>query len=150
MQKILSLQNITKYFPGVKALDQASINVYKGKVMGLVGENGAGKSTILKILSGIYQPDKGEYFINGQRVTINGVKEATKNGISIVHQELEMMNDLSVLENLFVGKELRTKFGTYAWSKMDKIAKKVLLEIDVNFSTRDCIENLSIGNRQMV
>ena len=103
-ETILNMHGIQKYFPGVHALDDAKLEVRSGEVMALIGENGAGKSTLMKILTGIYQKDDGviEYF--GENIEINGPRDAQAKGISIVHQELNLMQDLTVAENIFIGR----------------------------------------------
>ena len=104
-ETILKMQGIQKYFPGVHALDDAYLEVRSGEVMALVGENGAGKSTLMKILTGIYPKDGGtvEYF--GEQIEINGPKDAQDRGICIVHQELNLMQHLTVADNIYIGRE---------------------------------------------
>lgn len=107
---ILKMTNIVKEFPGVKALDGVNIELHEGKVMALMGENGAGKSTLMKILSGVYKKDGGEIFYQGKKEDIKGPKDATKKGIAIIHQELNLVNDLSIGENIFLGREPKKGF----------------------------------------
>ena len=107
---ILKMTNIVKEFPGVKALDGVNIELHEGKVMALMGENGAGKSTLMKILSGVYKKDSGEIFYQGKKEDIKGPKDATKKGIAIIHQELNLVNDLSIGENIFLGREPKKGF----------------------------------------
>jgi inositol transport system ATP-binding protein len=102
---ILQMKNITKTFPGVKALDNVSLNLKKGSVHALVGENGAGKSTLMKVLTGIYKADAGQIILKGKSVSINNPKEALHLGISMIHQELNPIPDMTVAENIFVGRE---------------------------------------------
>ena len=104
-ETILKMQGIQKYFPGVHALDDAQLEVRSGEVMALIGENGAGKSTLMKILTGIYPKDGGtiEYF--GEQIEIHGPKDAQNRGICIVHQELNLMQHLTVADNIFIGRE---------------------------------------------
>ncbi|MEQ6358783.1 ATP-binding cassette domain-containing protein [Thermoanaerobacter thermohydrosulfuricus] len=104
MTTTLEFRNITKYFPGVKALDNISFKVKGGEVVALVGENGAGKSTLLKILSGDYQPTSGEYLINGEKKLFNNPKEAIDAGVSVIYQERQVLKELSVAENIFLGR----------------------------------------------
>lgn len=103
---ILRMKNIKKYFSGVQALKNADLELKSGEVIALVGENGAGKSTLMKILTGIYKRDGGSVEYMGQEVEYNGPRESEKAGISIVHQELNMMSDLTVAQNLFIGHEI--------------------------------------------
>ncbi len=106
---ILSLKNITKSFPGVKALNDVSIDFRKGEVHALVGENGAGKSTLVKIISGVYIPDSGTIFYDGRNVEFRNPREALENGISIIHQELNIANDLSIAEIYFSVRNQKVK-----------------------------------------
>ena len=101
-EKLLVMRGITKEFPGVKALDHVELQLTKGTVHALMGENGAGKSTLMKILMGIYQPDDGEIILNGQKVKIESPKRAHKLGISMIHQELMPILDMSVADNIFL------------------------------------------------
>ena len=100
---ILSLQGISKEFPGVKALDNVTIEVERGTIHGLVGENGAGKSTLIKVLAGIYQPNAGQILLEGQAQTFSSPIEARRAGISVVHQEIKLAEPLTVAENMFLG-----------------------------------------------
>ncbi|HRQ51141.1 MAG TPA: ATP-binding cassette domain-containing protein, partial [Agriterribacter sp.] len=102
---LLRAENISKSFPGVKALDNVQLHVEKGKVHAVMGENGAGKSTLMKILIGMYAPDAGEMIYKGRPVTFNSVHDALKAGFSMIHQELLPFPELSVAENIFMGNE---------------------------------------------
>src|SRR6187401_3689002 len=104
---LLEMRGTSKRFPGVVALDNVSLEVARGEVLALVGENGAGKSTLMKILGGIYQPDGGEIRVNGNSVVFRGVADATAQGIGFVHQELNVLDNLTVAENVFLGREPR-------------------------------------------
>lgn len=101
------MKNITKSFPGVKALSNVDLDLYAGEVLALVGENGAGKSTLMKILTGIYSKDEGEVHFKGKELDVKSPKEAQEIGISMIHQELNLMRDLTVAENIFIGREPR-------------------------------------------
>lgn len=103
---ILQMKNISKIFPGVKALDHVNLNLKKQSVHALVGENGAGKSTLMKILSGVYNPDEGELIVNGESVTIKTPKDSLKYGISMIYQELSPVPEMTIAENLFLGLSL--------------------------------------------
>ena len=102
---VLEIRGVSKSFPGVKALDDVSFAVNKGEVVGLIGENGAGKSTVLKILNGIYQPDHGQVLVDDSPITINSPREAFDNGIAMVFQEQSILPTLTVAENIFLGRE---------------------------------------------
>ena len=104
MDALLQLKGIDKSFPGVKALSGAALNVYSGRVMALVGENGAGKSTMMKVLTGIYQRDAGSLLWLGKETTFNGPKSSQEAGIGIIHQELNLIPQLTIAENIFLGR----------------------------------------------
>jgi ribose transport system ATP-binding protein len=106
-QPLLEMRGISKRFPGVIALNDVELTVSPGEVVALAGENGAGKSTLMKILGGIYQPDEGQVFVNGTPVVFRGVADATAQGIGFVHQELNVLDNLTVAENVFLGREPR-------------------------------------------
>ena len=109
---LVEMTNISKSFPGVKALDNAQLTLYEGEVLGLLGENGAGKSTLMNVLGGIYKPDTGSIKIDGQEVTIGSVVEAQKLGVAFIHQEIALVPYLSVAENIFLNRLPRTPLGT--------------------------------------
>ncbi len=147
--EVLTMRNIDKSFPGVHALKDVSLSVNSGEVHALIGENGAGKSTLMKILSGVYQKDAGEILVDGKPVEIHRPEEATNLGISIIYQELNLMPNLSVAENIFVGRERRK--GPF----MDKAAtmreaEKYVREVGLNVDVGTLVQNLSIAQRQMV
>ena len=102
---LLKMEGICKAFPGVKALDEAGILVKKGEVHALMGENGAGKSTLMKILNGLLQPDKGEIWLEGEQIKIENPAAALKKGIAMIYQELNPIRDMTVAENIFIGRE---------------------------------------------
>ena len=103
MEYRLSLQNIIKTFPGVIAVNKASLNIAKGEIHALVGENGSGKSTLCMTLSGVYQPDAGDIFIDGEKITFSDPRHAQENGISMMYQESNLVPELTVAENIFLG-----------------------------------------------
>lgn len=146
---ILSMKGITKSFSGVAALKNAALDLKAGEVVALMGENGAGKSTLMKILTGIYSKDSGEIQYMGQEVCFKGPAESEEAGISIVHQELNMMNDLTVAQNLFIGREEMNGF-IIDDKKMNEKARELfkILKIDINPAEK--IGNLTVGKQQMV
>ncbi|MDX6917081.1 ribose ABC transporter ATP-binding protein RbsA [Pectobacterium carotovorum] len=150
MQPLLQLQGITKSFPGVKALSGAALNVYPGKVMALVGENGAGKSTMMKVLTGIYRKDAGSIHFLGQVVDFNGPKASQEAGIGIIHQELNLIPQLTIAENIFLGREFTNRFGRLDWNKMYAEADKLLKRLNLRYDSRRMVGDLSIGDQQMV
>ena len=146
---ILKMTNIVKEFPGVKALDGVNIELYEGKVIALMGENGAGKSTLMKILSGVYKKDSGEIFYKGQKEDIKGPKDATNKGIAIIHQELNLVNDLSIGENIFLGREPKKGFRI-DFNKLHADSQVLLKRLNIDKDSRELVENLSIGEKQMI
>src|SRR5690606_11617406 len=115
---LLTLSGISKSFPGVRALDNVSLEIYPGQVTALIGENGAGKSTLVKILTGIYQPDAGEIAIDGAPVEFSSPHRAAQQGITAIHQETVLFDEISVAENIFLGHAPRTRLGLVDWGAM--------------------------------
>ncbi|ELH4236482.1 ribose ABC transporter ATP-binding protein RbsA [Vibrio fluvialis] len=149
-QPILALSNIEKAFPGVKALDKASLNVYPGRVMALMGENGAGKSTLMKVLTGIYTKDAGSIEYQGQPTSFKGPRDSQHAGISIIHQELNLIPELTIAENIFLGREKTSAMGRILWSQMYAEADKLLARLNVKHSSKTLLGDLSLGEQQMV
>lgn len=148
---ILEMENITKEFPGVKALDNIQLKIKKGSVHGLMGENGAGKSTLMKIIFGIYTPDKGTIKFKGKELKISGPKEAVNRGISMIHQELSPVPHMTVAENIFLGREY--SFGKTGWvndKKMVEEARKLFETLNMDIDPTAKMKDLSIANMQMV
>ena len=146
---ILKMQGIQKYFPGVHALDNAQLEVRSGEVMALVGENGAGKSTLMKILTGIYPKDGGtiEYF--GEQIEINGPKDAQDKGICIVHQELNLMQHLTVADNIYIGREpVKGPFVDQA--KQNKTTQELLDKLHLSIDPKAVVRTLSVAKQQVV
>lgn len=150
MQPILKLDNICKSFPGVRALYNAGLSVYPGRVMALMGENGAGKSTLMKILTGIYSKDSGSIHYQGQEVTFKNPKMSQLAGISIIHQELNIIPNLTIVENIFLGREFTNKFGGIDWKKMTTESEKLLKRLKIKHSPTTPVEQLSLGELQMI
>ncbi|MCG3728725.1 ribose ABC transporter ATP-binding protein RbsA [Vibrio cincinnatiensis] len=149
-QPILALSHIDKAFPGVKALDQACLNVYPGRVMALMGENGAGKSTLMKVLTGIYSKDAGHIEYQGQPASFKGPRDSQQAGISIIHQELNLIPQLTIAENIFLGREKTGAFGHILWKEMYAEADQLLARLNVKHSARTLLGELSLGEQQMV
>ena len=150
MQPILKLDNICKSFPGVRALYKAGLSVYPGRVMALMGENGAGKSTLMKILTGIYSKDEGTIHYLGQEVTFKNPKMSQLAGISIIHQELNIIPNLTIAENIFLGREFTHHFGSIDWAKMNTEAEKLLHRLKIKHSPTTPVAQLSLGELQMI
>ena len=149
-QPILQTKGILKVFPGVKELDGVDLELYEVKVMGLMGENGAGKSTLMKILSGVYKKDGGEIYYKGKQEDIKGPKDAQLKGIAIIHQELNLINDLSIGENIFLGREPKGAFGNINWKKLHEDANVLLKKLNITSDSKYLLGTLSIGQQQMV
>ena len=150
METLLKISGIDKSFPGVKALSNACLSVYSGRVMALMGENGAGKSTLMKVLTGIYSKDAGTIEYLSKEVTFKGPKESQEAGISIIHQELNLVGNLTIAENIFLGREFKTSWGAINWQKMYTEADKLLARLGVTHSSKKLCSELSIGEQQMV
>lgn len=146
---ILEMKNISKSFPGVRALSDVNLRAFSGEVMALLGENGAGKSTLMKILSGVYKRDEGSIKIEGREVEINNIKDAQNLGISIIHQELSLLPNLTIYENLFLGNEI---LGGFKLNKREMIKKseELLKSFDFTVSPKTLTKELTVGEMQMV
>lgn len=147
---LLEMREVEKSFPGVKALDKVNLNAYSGKIMALLGENGAGKSTLMKVLSGVYSKSAGEIFFKGEKVEFSNTRESQDKGIAIIHQELNLIEDLSIGENIFLGREPRNKLGLIDWKKLYSEAKKLMDSLGIDEDIRKNVGELSIGKKQMV
>jgi ribose transport system ATP-binding protein len=147
---ILEVENVSKSFPGVKALDSVSFDLRKGEVHALVGENGAGKSTLMKILSGVYQADEGMIRYKGKEVSFHDVTQSSKAGIGIIYQELNLIPHLSVAANIFIGREPLTKFGTLNEKKMNADAVAILGRLNIRLDPTITLNKLPISKQQMV
>lgn len=144
------MQGISKRYPGVLALDDAKFELNSGEVHALVGENGAGKSTLVKILSGIAKQDSGHIYLTGKEINLNGPRSAQDLGISIIHQELNLMPDLTIAQNIFIGREPR-KFNFWLKDKeLASEAKKLFQELHLNLDPNRKVEGLSVAQQQMV
>jgi len=147
---LLSMQDITKTFPGVRALDDVSVSLYPGKVTALIGENGAGKSTLVKILTGIYQPDSGSIFIDGNPVHFATVQHAVKHGIAVIHQETVLFDELSVGENIYLGHAPKMAPGLVNWNALYARAQALLFSLETTINARTRLKELSIAQRHLV
>src|SRR5258706_10420266 len=148
---LLEMRGIGKRFPGVIALDNVSLAVGKGDVVALCGENGAGKSTLMKILGGVYQPDVGEILVDGRPVKINNVNDAMRLGIAFIHQELNVLDNLDVAANVFLGREpLLGPFGLIDRKKIHADTEPLLRRLGLDISSRTRLGELSIAQQQMV
>jgi ribose transport system ATP-binding protein len=146
---LLELSGISKSFPGVKALDDVSFSLKAGEVHALLGENGAGKSTLMKIISGIYQRDSGSYRLEGHEIDELTPKKAQELGIAIIHQELNMCTDLTVAENMFLGREAHAR-GVIRQREMDRQAAEILRKLKIDIDPRTVVKKLPVSKQQMV
>lgn len=149
-QALLELKDIEKQFSGVYALKEANLKIYQGEVVALVGENGAGKSTCVKILTGLYQPDTGQILYKGEPIHFSSALDATQKGIAAIHQETVLFDDLSIAENIFMGHQITKKSGLLDWQAMHKKAKYYLDEINLKVDTHTLLKDLSLGKQHMV
>lgn len=149
-QTVLEMTGIKKSFAGIYALNGIDFSLELGEVHALLGENGAGKSTLIKVLGGIYQPDCGLIKVNGKEVKIDGVPAARANGIGIIHQEIVLVPYLTVAQNLFLGREIRTRLGTLDEAEMNRRAEDMISALGVNIKAETVVEKLTIAQQQMV
>ena len=147
---VLEMRGISQIFPGVKALDGVSIKLYSGQVTALIGENGAGKSTLVKILTGIYRPNEGEILVDGQPVAFHGAQAAIDAGVTAIHQETVLFDELSVGENIFLGHAPRTRFGTIDWRQINARASELLHALESTIDPAIRLKDLSIAQRHLV
>jgi rhamnose transport system ATP-binding protein len=148
---VLELKGITKVFPGVKALDHVQFRLKRGEIHALMGENGAGKSTFIKVITGVHEPDEGEMFLNGQKVTFRHPTDAQKAGIAAIYQHVTCFPDLSVTENIFMGHEkVHRVTGRILWRQMHEEAGRLLKELGANFSPKTLMGSLSVAQQQIV
>jgi rhamnose transport system ATP-binding protein len=151
MQAVLSLEHVSKSFPGVKALDDVQFDVRAGEVHALLGENGAGKSTLIKIVSGLYEPDSGTMRLDGEAVRFASPHDAQRAGIATMYQELLLFPELTVAENVFMGHAPRTRLGSLDWGAMRAETLQLLASLDIHdLDPSRIVGALSVGNRQRV
>ncbi|NLD60375.1 MAG: sugar ABC transporter ATP-binding protein [Clostridiales bacterium] len=147
---ILDIRGLTKEFPGVRALCEVSFQVRRGSVHALVGENGAGKSTLIKILTGVYQATSGDFLFKGKKVRVEKPLDAQRLGLSVVHQELKLVETLTIAENIFLGRPQSSKSGLVNWSAMRREAKKLIDELHIKLDVDEEVSRLSIAQKQIV
>jgi ABC-type sugar transport system ATPase subunit len=147
---MIRVNGITKAFPGVKALDGVSLSIKPGEVHALLGENGSGKSTLTKVMSGLYQPDEGELFWEDKPVRWSKPRDAADAGIHVVYQELVMFGDLTVAENIFIGKQPRNRFGLVDYAQMERRSAEALKQLGTAIDVRKKAKELSVAEQQMV
>lgn len=150
MGDVLEFRNISKYFPGVKALDDICFQAHSGEVLAFLGENGAGKSTLLKVLNGDYQPDHGKYLINGVEKHFHSPHEAIEEGISIIYQERQILLELTVAENIYLGRMPVNRFGVINTRRANEMAQQIIEDFGLPIRPGDKVKDLSIAYQQMV
>ncbi|MBW6465594.1 MAG: sugar ABC transporter ATP-binding protein [Brevefilum sp.] len=145
---ILGVQGLTHHFPGIVALKNVNFDLHKGEIHALVGENGAGKSTMINIIAGVLQPSSGRLIINGSPTTFQNPSDAQQAGISVIFQEFNLVPQLSVAENIFINRE-PTRFGMIDWKKMNEKASEVLKRLKIDIDPRLTVSSLSIAQQQL-
>ncbi|MFM9108854.1 MAG: sugar ABC transporter ATP-binding protein [Chloroflexota bacterium] len=149
-EPVLKLEHVTKRFGGATALDDVSFDLLPGEIHGLVGENGAGKSTLMKILSGVHTPDEGSILLGGEQVQFSSPKEARAHGVGMIYQELSCMPQLTIAENVFLGRQLTGPGGLVNWKRMQQEAREHLAELGLDVDVTAPLGRLSLGNQQLV
>ncbi|NJD60946.1 MAG: sugar ABC transporter ATP-binding protein, partial [Anaerolineae bacterium] len=151
IQPTMEVQNISKRFPGVVALDDVSLQFFPGEIHAVVGENGAGKSTLMKVMSGAYIPDSGTMHLGGEKVSFSHPREAQMKGVSIIYQEFNLLPERTVAHNIFLARE-SSKLGTLDIRKMNKEAVEVLKDLGVEklISPTALVSSLSVAEQQLV
>jgi ribose transport system ATP-binding protein len=150
MTPLIAIERITKRFPGVVALDDVSFEVQPGELHAIVGENGAGKSTLMKILSGVIPDFEGQLLLRGQPVHFTGTRDAEHAGVSIIHQELNLVENLSAAANVFLGREKHTAFGLLDDRTMERVAGELMSQLECTVHPRQLVRELRVGDQQLV
>ena len=147
---LLEVKGVSKSFPGVKALSNVRLDLRPGEVLALVGENGAGKSTLMKLLSGIYTADEGEFYLNGERLEVTSPKHAQELGIAIIHQEFNLMPDLTVAQNIFIGREPRLGRFFLSERALNALARELIDSLRLPLEAKQLVGSLTVAKQQMV
>lgn len=150
MSTIIEMKGIEKFFPGVHALKKCEFSLEQGEVHALIGENGAGKSTLMKILTGVYNKNEGEIYVDGQLVEVKNTKYAQELGISIIHQELNLMTDLTVAENIYIGKEPKRNGIFLDNRQLNNKTREILQSMNIYIEPTTKVEDLTVAQQQMV
>ena len=149
-QYILELRGITKIFPGVKALDGVDFALKEGEIHALMGENGAGKSTFIKVITGVHEPDEGEIYLRGRRVHFSSPRDAQQHSIAAIYQHGTVYPHLSVTENIFLGHEKVGRFGVLRWKAMHREAAELLRALGSDISPKSHMGDLTVAEQQIV
>ena len=149
---MLEVKNITREFPGVKALDDVSMQFERGEIHALMGENGAGKSTLMKIITGIYYPDMGSVWIDGEKINLKCYKDSINYHISMVHQEIQVIGRSTVAENIVLDKleNFRSKSGKLDWKRINETAQKYLDMVELDVKPTDIIGGMTAAQQQLI
>ncbi|RVT69814.1 ATP-binding cassette domain-containing protein, partial [Agrobacterium sp. CNPSo 2736] len=150
MDGLLAIEGIRKEFPGVLALDNVQLRVRPGTVHALMGENGAGKSTLMKIIAGVYQPDAGEIRLRGIPTVLKSPLDALEQGIAMIHQELQLMNWMTVAENIWIRREPKNRLGLIDHSRMVKMTEDLFTRLNIELDPRAQVSELTVAQKQMV
>ena len=148
-EKILKMENISKSFPGVKALSNVNFSLNKGEIHALMGENGAGKSTLIKVLTGVEIKDSGSIYLNDKQINPKSTQEAQKEGIATVYQEVNLCPNLSVAENLFIGREIITNHRI-DWKAIENKSKEMLSMFNLEIDVKKTLSSFSVAVQQMI
>ena len=147
---VLDAIGVSKSFPGIKALDRVHLKLYPGTVTALIGENGAGKSTLVKILTGVYPPDAGRVLLDGHEIVLPNAEAAFRLGITATHQETVLFDELTVVENIFMGHPVRGRLGLLDWKVMRARAKAILAELELEISPDTRLRDLGIARKHLI
>ena len=147
---IISIRQVSKHYPGVRALVDISLEIGRGELMAVVGENGAGKSTLMKILAGVITDYDGQVALAGREVRFHSTRDAERSGVSIIHQELNLVEQLSAAANIFLGRELCGARGFLNQAAMDEQAGALLSELECQIDPRQAVSTLRVGDQQLV
>jgi ribose transport system ATP-binding protein len=148
--EVLAAVGVSKTYPGVRALDNVTLRLHRGEFIGLLGENGAGKSTLLKILTGVEVPDAGALYVGGEKVALCSTRDAAAHGISAIFQELSLLPNLTIAENIFLGREPTTRCGTIDYPAMNEAARQHLARLQFDLDPRRLVAHLRLGQQQVV
>jgi ABC-type sugar transport system ATPase subunit len=150
MAEKLRVEHVKKSYPGVVAVNDVSFSLCEGEVLALLGENGAGKSTLSKLISGVEKPDSGRIFIDGREVSLNSALDAMQLGVAMVHQELSMVEEMSVAENIFINRQPTNMLGNIRWRELFENTTNLLRSFNVNIDPRTLIKRLPVGTQQLI
>lgn len=146
----IEVRGVSKFFSDIQVLHEIDLAFYQGEVHGLIGENGAGKSTLIKVLSGIHQPERGDIFLNGEKIAIRSPSYATDIGISVIHQEFDLIPQMSVAQNMYLGREPKKRFGAVDFTELYKNTQIYLDKVRLNVAPSTLVADLSVEQKQLL